>query len=218
MDKPAVIKVAGAATLRVAPDLNRIKIRVERIFVSNDQAYECAKENSLAIIAALESVGLDGSLAKTTRFDICENSKPVYEKGRLTGYQKNGYVLKQNLYIDLPVENRRLNEINKSITEHVPFVEIELDTLLSNPREHRMKALSSAVMDAKERAETIAVTLGCRLGAILEVDYGRTGSDFLYDRVCDSAECSLPGAGLELTGEEEQIDESVMVVWQLVNP
>ena len=221
MDKLPVIKVFGSAMLKVAPDYNRIIIKVNHTFADNDEAYEVAKKNNLFILAALDEAGLDGSLLKTKCFDISENSKPVYEKGRWMGYQKNGYILEQQLYIDLPIENKRLNKINKAIAENVPYVEIELKTFLSNPHEHRMKALSLAVLDAKEKAGVMAATLGCTLGQILEINYNAENDDY---EVSDSC-LSLPsgpscdsGAALELTGEEESISESVRINWQLINP
>lgn len=73
MGKQSVIQVTGAARLSVAPDYNRIQIEIERNYPTNDKAYEAAKANNLAIIAALESVGLDGALAKTRRFTIREH-------------------------------------------------------------------------------------------------------------------------------------------------
>lgn len=218
MEKLNVIKVAGGASLKVAPDYNKIRIEVSRVFTTNEEAYEVAKQNSLAIIAALESVKLDGSLAKTHTFDVSENTKPKYEKGRYVGYVKNGYDLRQVLFIEMPINNSILNTLTKEIYEHVPFVEIKFDTFVSEPRQHKLKALSLAVEDAKEKAEIIASSLGCKLGAIVEANYGVGDVRTYYDD-CD-CECSIgsaPGAALEFTGQEQEFEQSVIITWQLVN-
>ena len=86
MAQANIIKVSDSATLKVAPDTMRIRIEVNSHFASNEAAYEQAKFNSLQVLASLKNVGLDESIAKTVNFDISEDSKPIYEKGRWTGY------------------------------------------------------------------------------------------------------------------------------------
>ena len=225
MEKQSVIKVSGAAMLKVAPDYNSIKIEVKREFPTNDEAYEAAKQNSLAVIAALESVGLDGSLAKTARFDISERKEPIYKNGHIVGYEKVEYILNQTFVIELPTDNVRINEICVAITESMPDAEIKLHSFLSNPHAYKMEVLSIAVMDAREKAEVIATTLGCTLGEILEIEYRDGDTNMRKIFYCPSindepnyiirTQSKTP---LSMTGEDQTISDSVMVTWQLVNP
>ena len=104
MAQANIIKVSGSATIKVAPDTLRIRIEVNSHFASNEAAYEQAKVNCLQVLTSLKNVGLDETLAKTINFDISEDSKPIYEEGRWTGYKKNGYDLNQLFYIDLPTQ------------------------------------------------------------------------------------------------------------------
>lgn len=227
MEKQSVIKVSGAAMLKVAPDYNSIKIEVERNLPTNDEAYEAAKQNSLAVIAALEGVGLDGSLAKTTKFNICEHIDSSYKNDGFSyvpvGRYKNGYDLNQSFCIELPAGNERINEICVAITEDVPSAEIRLSSFLSNPSEYKMKALSLAVLLAREKAEVMAATLGCALGDIIEMVHdGERTQIYCVDTTaacaCISSSNHTPRAILTMTGEDQTISDTVLVTWQLVNP
>ena len=214
MEKASVISIDGVASIKVAPDYKRINITIARTIQTNGEAYEIAKRNSLAIIAVLESVGLDGSLVKMRQFDISENRKPTYEKKEFVGTQKNGYNLNQKLFIELPTENTKLNKICEAIASEVPFVEIELEDFLSQPREYQKKALSLAVLDAKEKAEIIATTLGCALGQIVEIKKS-SGSRMPYLKV--RAFSFVESSELDYTPEDAEISESISITWQLIN-
>ena len=217
MNLKNVIKVAGAAKVVVAPDTHRIRLEVRRTFKSNDAAYETGKKNLILINNVLRSHNLDPELAKTTYFDVSENEKRSFdEKGRYIGYEKNGYYLCQFVYIDIPMDNKLTNELCKEIADSVPYVEIKLDTYLSNRREHKLKAMGLAVADAKEKAEILAKALDCSLGSIIEINYGCNEGPRYYD-VCECDETALPsGAPLEMTGEDEEITEGVHIIWELV--
>lgn len=225
MEKQSIIKVSGTAKLLVAPDYNSIKIEVERNFPTNAEAYEAAKQNSLAVIAALEGVGLDGSLAKTTKFNICEHIDSTYKDdgfgSRVVSRRKNGYDINQSFCIELPASNEQINEICVAITEGVPAAEIKLDSFLSNRREHQRKALALAALRAREKAEIMATTLGCTLGNIIEME-GDESRFTVYDGDCDDLplinDSSPLRSNLAMTGEDQTISASVKVIWQLVNP
>lgn len=133
--------------------------------------------------------------------------------------RKMGYDLKQTIFIDLPVGNERINEICKALTKYIPTAEITLDSFLSDTYEYKMKALALAIQNAREKAETMAAALGCTLGPILEVeDNGNQGYGRLYYSIGSSSSADSSGAALEMVGEDEIIDKSVKVIWQLVNP
>ena len=213
-----IIKVSGSAIIKVAPDTMRIRIEVNEHFESNESAYEQAKCNSLQVLDALKNVELDESLAKTIRFDISEDSKPIYEKGRWVGYKKNGYDLHQLYYIDLPADNKEVNYIVKFCTENIPYAEIKLESYVSEPRRHKLEAISLAVKDAKEKAEIIAASLGCRLGSIVEVNYGCTETAGICYDSCDYSIVAAPAdAPFAFNGQEQEIEEGVIVIWQIQN-
>lgn len=101
----------------------------------------------------------------------------------------------------------------------MPYAEVKLDSYVAGPRKHKLEAISLAFKDAKEKAEIIATALGCTLGPIIEVNYGcgLTSGICFYD--CDCSVSSAPGgAPLAFNGREEEMEEAVIVVWQIQNP
>lgn len=219
MAQANILKVSGNATLKVAPDTLRIRIEVNAHILHNDVAYEMAKHNSLQVIEAVKNVALDENLVKTAYFDISEDSKPVYEKGKWVGYKKNGYDLTQRFYIDLPTGSKEGNDIVKYCTENVPYAEVNLDSYIAEPRKHKLEAIALAVKDAQEKAQIIAASLGCKLGSILEVNYGCEETRGICYDDCDCSVGSAPGSTpLAFNGQEEEISEGVIVIWQIQNP
>ncbi|MCH5222933.1 MAG: SIMPL domain-containing protein [Muribaculaceae bacterium] len=218
MNQKNIIKVAGIAKVNVTPDTHRIRLEVRRTFKSNDAAYETGKKNLILINNVLKNHNLRPDLAKTTYFDVSENEKRAFdEKGRYIGYEKKGYYLRQYVYIDIPMDNKLTNELSKEIAESVPYVEIQLDTYLSNRREHKLKVMEMAVADAKQKAEILANALNCSLGSILEINYGCDDSHRYYEAYDTCNVEILPsGSPLEMTGEDEEITEGVHIIWELV--
>lgn len=219
MTQTNTIKVHGIGALKIAPDTIRLNLNVHQIFSTNDEAFEQSKHNLKSLEDRVESAGLDTKEIKTSCFKISENTKPVYEKDKWVGYEKNGYVLNQQLYIDFPIDSDKINGIVEFCTEHIPCVEISLGAILSDPRKYKLEAISLAVKDAQMKAQTIASTLGCSLGTIAEVNYGRNENSYSISTMCDCSTQESAGCDpLHINGEDIEFEEHVEIIWLISSP
>lgn len=207
------IKVSGTATVKVKPDTYRLTLKVERVLTTYDEAYEQGKKALLVINATLKDSGLEEALAKTQRFDVTEHTKPKYVRNRYEGYVKDGYELHLRVTVDIDINNNLANDILKACGNAIPFVETDLDAMISNPRDFRLKALAYAVADAKEKAEIIASSIGVELGDVCKVIYGSEESGMVcYEDKC----CAAPiGAALSMNAAEEELEETVEAYWYI---
>lgn len=208
------IKVTGTATVKVKPDTYRLTVKVERVLPTYDEAYEEGKKALLVINSTLSGSGLEESLAKTHRFDVTEHSKPRYVRNHYEGRVKDGYELHLRVTVDIDIENNLANDILKGFGTAIPFVETDIDAVISNPRAARMKALAYAVADAKEKAGIIASSIGVELGDVCKVVYGNDESGIVSyaDGCCYG---SAMGAELSMTAAEEELEESVEAYWYI---
>ena len=211
-----VISMIGSVVLKVQPDLTRINIKIHDVFKSSEQAYATGKTNLSAINDVLQKLGLESDLAKTKVFNISEHKKSRYNKGNYDGEEKDGYQLYLLVYLDLKRDNDLINSIISSIQQNIPNVEIDLDSLLSNYREHKLHAMKLAILDAKENAETLVNTLGYKLGHIIRIAYGDKNKPTYFSEDKYLQEIGTKEVPLQLHPEDEEIKENIEVVWEII--
>lgn len=211
-----IISMSGSVALKVQPDLTRINIKIQEVFKSTEQAYAEGKTNLSSISDSLEKLGLESDLAKTKVFNISEHKKSRYNKGNYDGEEKDGYSLYQVVYIVMNRDNDLINSVISSIQQNIPNAEIDLDSLLSNYSKHKLEAMRLAVLDAKEKAETLVNAIGCNLGQIIRITYGDKNKPTYYSADKYLQEIRPSQVPLQLHPEDEEIKENVEVIWELL--
>lgn len=220
MDMMKTIHVTGNGAIHVVPDVTRLEIRVDRIYESYEEAYKKAKENSKWIHDILEYNGKNGKMAKTTRMDIREHTKSKYDiHGHHDGYVVDGYSLDQNVRIDLGIDNVLLNKIVRGIGQFVEGADIHIGYTVMDPRPAQLKMLERAVKDARDKAEIMAKALGCKLGDVLNIDYGHHEVHVYAEarNIHSNAEASAcTPDSLDITPEDLSVNDNVKVEWELI--
>ncbi len=172
MAETAIISVQGKGAIHVVPDVMRIEVVVKSVFPDYQQAYSQAKDNSGWMVKILEYNNKPGKLAKAIRFDISDHIVPVYDdNGNIIDHKKQGFDLVQCIKVDLPIDNILANCIVKGVGKFIPGAQINIGYTLQDPRPCQLKMLARAVSDAKEKATLMAEAAGCKLGAVVKIDY-----------------------------------------------
>lgn len=146
------IKVTGKGSVHVVPDTVRLEVNIRSVYADYKQAYKMAKETLSNVVKVLEYNKLSGQLAKTVRLDISDNMKNEYEDGNYIGQIKDGFLLAQSIKIDLDIDNNVLNCIIKGIGKYVKDAQINIGYTVKDIRPYKLKMLSRAIKDAKEKA------------------------------------------------------------------
>lgn len=220
MDMMKTIHVTGNGAIHVVPDVTRLEIRVDRIYESYEEAYKKAKENSKWINDILDYNGKNGKMAKTTRMDISEHTKSKYDiHGHHDGYVVDGYSLDQNVRIDLGIDNVLLNKIVRGIGQFVEGADIHIGYTVMDPRPAQLKMLERAVKDARDKAEIMAKALDCKLGDVVNIDYG-LHEVHVYAEArnihCNAEASACTSDSLDITPEDLSVNDNVQVEWELI--
>ncbi len=214
------ISVQGIGRVHIVPDVTRLKVIVQQWFESYQKAYASAQENTTWMVKILEYNKKPGSLSKTIRFDIEDHIENEFDDdGNFIGKKKNGYLLEQILKIDLPIDNKLVNNIVRGVGKFIPSAQIRILYRVQDERPALLKVLSRAMKDAREKAKIMAESGGCTLGKILSVEYGN-------NHMCIESEAryihsnleakSVSTSSLDITPDDLSFSDTVDVVWQLV--
>lgn len=215
------ISVQGKGAIHVVPDVTRLEITIERVFLDYQKAFAQAKENSSWIVKILEFNKKPGKLAKTVKFDICDHEVSDYDSlGHYTSSHLEGYELEQRIKIDLPIDNVLTNNIVRGGGKFIPGVQINIGYTVQDPRPHQLKTLARGVKDAKEKAEIMVEAAGCSLGKLIKINYHYSNMS-VYSQarnIHDSKEAFASTAdSLDITPDDLVMSDTVDVTFELVN-
>lgn len=216
-----IITVIGRGAIHVVPDVTRLEVKIESNFKSYQDAYDRAKENFSQMVKILEYNKKPGSLAKTILMDISDNEVSVKDKyGNHLCYKKDGYKLEQKIKIDLGIDNILVNNIVRGVGKFIADAQISIGYTVQDPRPYQLKMLERAVKDAREKAQIMALTLGCVLAEVSEINYSHEDI-YIYSQarnIHSTAEAKASTAeSLDITPDDLAISDYVTVKWVLVD-
>lgn len=216
------ISVQGKSAIHVVPDVTRLEVTISGHFENYTAAYAQGQENSSWMVKILEYNKKPGTLAKTIRFEVSEHTKPKHDKfGHVEEWLLDGYDLKQVIKIDLPMDKVLVNNIIRGIGKFIKGAEASVNYTLQDMRPSQMKMLERAVTDARDKAEKMAKALGCTLGKVVSVRYGRGDIHVMSQAryIHSNAEAKASTAdSLNITPEDLVMSDTADVVFELINP
>lgn len=216
------IDVQGRGAIHVVPDVTRVDVNIEQWFPTHEAAYKKAKENSSWMVKILEFNKKPGTLAKNLKFDISDFEEPEYdENGKYLYHKKNGFMLQQQIKVDLPMDNVLVNNIVKGVGKFIPSAQLNISYTLQDQRPSQLKMLKRAVTDARDKATIMVEAIGCTLGRVLAINYRfqniHLQSQARYIHSNAEAKSSTPGS-LDITPDDLVISDTVDVTFEIVNP
>ena len=160
------INVAGNSELTVKPDKAEVWAGISVVELSAEDAQEEANKVINAIIDSLRYKGISEDDIETERLSLYEERTWTEKEGsKVIGWRatqtlkvKTTDLSKVGEIVDVAVTNGA-NQINN--------IQFELSD--AKDKEYRKQAISEATQNAKEKAETIAESLGVKLGGIKTV-------------------------------------------------
>jgi uncharacterized protein len=162
VERPWGVAVQGSATVRVMPDIARIRFRVSRAEKTLAQSFAAAIRASGAVRETLRRHGLRDEDVMSSRLGL---------ESRRTGYsaQATGFQCE----VSFAVESRDLDGVQQLLMDLVVAGATDVDTLefdVADRDEPRALARRRAVDDARRAAELYADATGVRLGAVLHIE------------------------------------------------
>jgi uncharacterized protein YggE len=160
----------------------------------------------------LHGADIDPEQLKTSRFSVDAHYRQIKEKSVFSGW-----VARQNLRLELPVEPEPLNRAFEAMTTGKAQAEFHIRFEVRDKAAVREAVLAEATRTARRNAEAIASTAGCRLGKVLSMEYGWSEIHFSsMDYSMASGPEETPLAAPYLEPEDVEAQDSVTVVWELL--
>jgi len=215
------IKVTGKGSVHVIPDVTQIDITVDRVYSDYKEAYDKAKYNSEWIGNVLSYNKMNPKLAKTLKMDISEHTHSKYDAhDHYIGQVVDGYALDQRVRINIDKNNVLLNKLVKGFGKFIEGAEIHIGYTVKDMRPLQLKMIERAVTDAREKATIMLSALDCKLGDLVNIDYGNHYMSVFHEartyNCADDCKASTPES-LDITPEDLSSSEEVDVVWAIEN-
>lgn len=167
-EQPRQISVTGEGTAAIAPDMAILSLTVMR---DAGTAREALSENSNAmakIIAAMKSSGIASRDLQTSGLNI--QPRYSYPQRNTPGEMRKliGYEVRNSLTVRV----RDLTKVGAILDQSVTLGVNEGGNIVfdnDDPGQALREARVSAVRDAREKAETLAMAAGVKLGEVVQI-------------------------------------------------
>ncbi|VVB81143.1 Uncharacterised protein [uncultured archaeon] len=172
MEQPGVqptnaISVQGSSEFDVAPDLAKVRFRIETLSPTAQDSQLRNREIGASVKSALINAGVRESEIETTdyRIEKVQEWDPQYNKMIEKGYRtSNAFVVTTK---DLPKVGPLLDVGVQAGANNVESISFELSD--DKQKEVKTEALTKATKNAREKADALANGAGVRLGKVLSL-------------------------------------------------
>lgn len=212
----ATISVSGEGRVFTAPDIAEVSMGMQTgRQASAEQAMTRLKEGMTKVLAAVQQAGVEEKDIRTENFYL----NPVYDWTQDQGQIFRGFEATQSLRIKV----RDLDKVSEVIgagttagANQAGGVQFTVD----EPEAKRAEARQKAIDQAKQKAKTLADSLGMKLGKIRGFDEGSSGGAYppiMMRAQEDSAMggATAPAGMVPLPAGEQEIVVNVSITYEL---
>ncbi|WP_433617608.1 SIMPL domain-containing protein [Dactylosporangium sp. CA-139114] len=164
VEHPWGITAFGAASVKAAPDIVRVRFKVVRVEQAPAAAFEAAHAAVRAVRGALRGHGIDDSAVEGSRLDLQTEYEYAGGSRTFAGYQCQAA---------FSVECAALDDVEALLVDVVSAGANEIEGVdfdVVGKRELRAEARRQAVAAARAKAGLYAEAAGVRLGAVLHIE------------------------------------------------
>lgn len=186
---PARLVVAGIGQVEAEPDRVAISLGVEARSPDYGACLRLLNERVERLRHDLEQAGIPRSEVFTRSFHV--------STGRISAAGEKpvqGYLASHTVRAEMSNDTALLNRALARIAQGRSGATVDIEFFVADPRELFLKALASAVADARARAAAIAEAAGARLGRLL---VARSGTDRVNVNIWQTRWICEASAGIE---------------------
>ena len=210
--------IKGLGTAIKDPDLVIIRILTSTL----EKVYEDSIEASNKLVNDLknvfESIGFEKQDLKTSRYVM----RPIYEDvevgviNKRKERQLKGFRLNHDLKIEFDLDNDKINEVLKCLSDFKDDLDFEIKFSVKNKDAMKNDVIFDATKNAKSNAKILAEASGVKLGDLIKIDFTWDHFDYFsksrYD--CDMISRDYKGY-IEFTPDSVVISDGVLFVWEI---
>lgn len=164
IEKPWGVTAFGAASVRAAPDVARVRASVIRIEQTPAKAFGSTNVAVQAVRDSLRKIGVQDSAVHGSRLGLASAWDGYGEQRKFLGYRCSASFVIE--LVDLDRLQHMLVEIVAAGAHHVDGVEFDV----RDKPALRAQARRDAVEAAKRKAELLAEAAGVKLGSVIHIE------------------------------------------------
>jgi len=217
------ICVEGRGTVRVAPDMMRLRFDVEAVDKDMTKSAELFGVKSAAVTKALTDAGTTSNEVTTSGLEMDPRyhyeDKDGNDQGRWGDGKRvfDGYCHSTEVTFSAPIDRERLEKIYKAVVGCKTGTEMHLDFFVKDTKKAQAQARQRAVKNAQASARELCKAAGTTLGEVDKITYTTNRDSFVGDLCCDAA-ANLKEATPVLPAikiKDIEVSDSVVITWKL---
>lgn len=207
------IKVEGNAAVQRKPDRMDLAFTYHFQKEKYEEVLQLFETSYSRFLEAMEKAGVPTEQIKTAHFSVHPRYDQEYD-GKVYREVFQGFEISTVLNLRLPLSFPKLSEIFSFLSESGETPQVGLTFSLEEEKEVLEEAMKEAVLNAKEKAETISETLGLNIGHVISVEevsesYGN------YSQVEGSPRL-LKAMDLSMTPEDTEAKMKVLLTVEIL--
>ena len=207
---PRTVTVTGVAKQQKTNEMAQFTAGVNAVNDDKQKAVEEVNTKVTELIDAVKKFGIAPKDIKTQNLNIYQNQETVYEEGRQK--QKMGQWNVGNTVEITLRDVQRADDLTMLLSEsganNVYGPNFSLDTEVADDT----ALVKDALKDAKSKAEAMAANSGAKLGKVLSMQEGYSGSPILYG---DLKGMGGGGGNMETEVGSTTVSKTVTVTYEL---
>lgn len=219
MNKTITVKGVGKTTAK--PDYIILTLSI----FSQDMDYDTAMECSAQKIAVLETtagqLGFEKGALKTVSFNV--STQYESQKDSSGNFQNvfAGYNCSYRLKLAFDFDHKRLACVLSTMASSGANPELNISFTVKAPAKVNEKLLSSAAINAKEKAEILCCASGVALGQLLSIDYSWEELNLLSRTQYNMSDGAMPlmaaktRCAPEITPDDIDLRDTATFVWEI---
>ena len=205
------ITVTGTSKGDYANQIATFYLNLEYRNLDKEKAVEQLNQKSQEAVDKIKEFGIDAKDIKTQGLNIYQREEPYYEDG-LTKYKPNEWSASYSVEIIL-------RDLTKS-TDFTQFLtSVESASMwgpsltIDSSKTDSDELLTSAIEDARQKAERMAKGMGGRVGKVIKLE--ETGSSYGVYGEMMVKDVGMGGGGAPIEPGSSEVSKSVIVTFEL---
>jgi len=163
------IKVEGNAIIRRNPDRMDLSFTYRFQKEQYEEVLHLFEKSYRKFLDALGKAGVVNEQVKTAHFSVHPKYEEEYD-GKKYHQAFKGFEISTDLHLRLPLSFPKLSEIFSALSDSGETPQVGLTFGLEDEKGLLEEVMKDAVLDAREKAQVIAETLGLSLGHVISVE------------------------------------------------
>ena len=153
---------------------------------------------------------------KTVVFNVRTKNEYVTDKNGDSVLMFLGYVVEHSLKISFDLDMKKLPETLSVISTSKAKPRVDIAFTLKDDSEIKEEALRNASINARKKAEILAITSGVKLGKLISIDYSWKDIELYSDTKCyDSMPYISKMASIDIEPDDIKAEDSVTFTWEI---